>query len=189
MKRNFYYIICTFFLVGLLSLEKEDRATYNGPDRVSFGVKIGLLPTGGLTQYSLFYFKNDLLMGNQPVELNQIIKIGNGEWPMPRSNIFSNIFEENGIINDTLPDGKIVDYAAAFDSLWKIRFDAHPFQHELGDGWSQGEMRPSLKQQTYIMERYGVRGYDQDYFVDSSFFKLLKDVLDPIWINNYKSLR
>lgn len=189
MKRNVYYIISTLFLVGLLSLEKEDKLIYSGPNRVSFGVKIGLLPTGGLTQYSLFYFKNNRLMGNQPVKLNQIIKIGTGEWPIPRSNVFEKIFEDNGITNVTLPNGKIIDYSSAFDSLWKIRFEAHPFVHELGNGWSQGEMKPSLKQQTYIMERYGVRGYDQDYFVDSSFFKLLRDVLDPVWINNYKSLR
>ncbi|PWH85001.1 hypothetical protein [Brumimicrobium oceani] len=189
MKRSIYYIFLTLFLVGLLSLEKEDRLLYSGPDRVSFGVKIGILPTGGLTQYSLFYFKNNRLAGNQPVGLDQIVKIGTGQWPIPRSNVFSKIFEKNGIVNDTLSDGRILDYNSAFDSLWKIRFDAHPFEHELGEGWSNGEMRPSLKQQAYIVERYGVRGYDQEYFVDSSFFKLLRDVLDPAWINNYKSLR
>ncbi len=189
MKRSVYYIFTGLFLVGLLSLVKEDKVIYNGPDRVSFGVKIGLLPTGGLTQYSIFYFKNDLLVGNQPIGLDHLIKIGTGEWPIPRSTIFSNIFEKNGLFTDTLTDGTIVDFNSAFDSLWKIRFDAHPFEHHLGDGWSQGEMRPSLKQQLYIYNRYGCRCYDQDYFVDSSFFRLLKDVIDPAWIANYKAMR
>jgi hypothetical protein len=189
MKRYIYYIVHFLLLVGLLSLEKEDKTIYNGPNRVSFGVKIGLLPTGGLTQYSLFYFKDNRLVGNQPIALNHLIKIGTGEWPMPRSNIFNNIFKNNGVKNDTLSDGTVIDYTAAFDSLWKIRFEAHPFQHDLGNGWSQGEIKPSFKQQAYIYNRYGVRGYDQDYFVDSSFFKLLRDVVDPTWINHYKSLR
>ncbi|RFC53521.1 hypothetical protein [Brumimicrobium aurantiacum] len=191
MKRNLIYIASSLFLMGLLSLEKgSSKNAYSyGPNRVSFGVKIGLLPTGELTQYSLFFFKDQQLVGNQPIDLPSLIKIGTGKWPIPRTNIFTNIFEEKGFKLDTLPDGKIVDYNSAFDSLWKIRFEAHPYKHELGEGWSQGEIRPSTKQQVYIYDRYGVRGYDQDYFVDTSFFKLLKDVIDPTWINNYKSLR
>src|SRR5690554_7206020 len=90
--------------------------------------------------------------------------------------------------NDTLDDGTVIDYGAAFDSLWKVRFKSHPFDHRLGDGWSMGEIRPSLKQQAYIYDRYGVRGYDQDFFADTSFFKLLKDVMDPQWIDR-KSTR
>lgn len=57
------------------------------------------------------------------------------------------------------------------DSLWKIRFVEHPFEAKYGKGWSQGDARPSLKQQEFIYNNYGVRGYDQDYFVDTSFFK------------------
>src|SRR5690554_7279072 len=68
--------------------------------------------------------------------------------------------------NDTLDDGTVIDYGAAFDSLWKVRFKSHPFDHRLGDGWSMGEIRPSLKQQAYIYDRYGVRGYDQDFFAE-----------------------
>jgi hypothetical protein len=158
------------------------------PDKVSFGVKIGILPTGGLTQYALVYYKKQRIQSIQEVSLNRLVKIGTGEWPIPRSSVFHDYFEEYGMYNDTLADGTIIDYGAAFDSLWKVRFNVHPFDHRQGEGWSLGEIRPSLKQQAYIYDRYGVRGYDQDYFTDSSFFKLLKDVMDPQWIAHYKSL-
>jgi len=189
MKRSLFFVAVFILLAAGLSLTKKSIPTQNGaPDKVSFGVKIGILPTGGLTQYALVFYKNQRLQSIQEVNLERLIKIGTGEWPVPNTTVFHDYFEEYGMYNDTLEDGTILDYGAAFDSLWKIRFNVHPFDHRLGKGWSLGDIRPSLKQQAYIYDRYGVRGYDQDYFSDSSFFKLLKDVLDPKWIANYKSL-
>src|SRR5690554_42286 len=189
MKKSLLYITVFLLLAIGISLTKKAIPTQNGaPDKVSFGVKIGMSPAGGLTQYALVFYKNNRLLSIQEVDLDRLIKIGTGEWPIPRTTVFHNYFEEYGMYNDTLEDGTVIDYGAAFDSLWKIRFDVHPFDHRKGNGWSQGEIRPSLKQQAYIYNRYGIRGYDQDYFVDTSFFKLLKDVLDPTWIAHYKSL-
>lgn len=190
MKQRILFILFSLFLLGLMSLEKSDKVdAVHPPYQVSFGVKIGLLPTGKITQYAVIFYKNGQEIRRQPIHLNKLIKICSGEYPLPRSNSFVDLFEENGLQNDTLSDGTIVDFAAAFDSLWKVRFEAHPYDHQLGEGWSQGEIRPSLKQQAYIYDRYGVRGYDQEYFKDSSFFQLLKDVVDPEWIANYRVLR
>lgn len=156
--------------------------------RVSFAVKIGILPTGGLTQYALSYYRGDKLISYQPVERMQLEKIGTGEWPIPKTLEFYKYFENHGIYQDTLEDGTIIDFSSALDSLWKIRFEHHPLNHQIGPGWSQGGSRPSLGQQAYIYDRYGVRGYDQEYFSDSSFFQLLKDVLNPEWIAEYKAI-
>lgn len=189
VKRNIIYIVFIMVLGLGLSLTRKTNNSHSAYTyRVSFGVKIGLLPTGELTQYALIYYKGKETVSLQGISYTQLIKIGTGEWPIPKTLNFHNYFEEKGFHNDTLEDGSIVDYTAAFDSLWKIRFDAHPFNHQLGKGWSQGKFRPSLKQQEFIYSRYGVRGYDQEYFTDTSFFKLLRDVLDPEWIIEYKSL-
>ena len=153
---------------------------------VSFGVKIGILPTGGLTQFAVFYYKNGRQQGFQPISLDELIKIATGKWPVPRTSKFHDFFAEQGIYDKN--DNEI-NYRAAFDSLWKIRFPVHPYDSKKGEGWSQGDARPSLKQQAYIYNTYGVRGYDQDYFTDSSFYKLLRDVVDPEWIKHYKSLK
>ncbi|MDX1651333.1 MAG: hypothetical protein R3277_02500 [Brumimicrobium sp.] len=156
---------------------------------VKFGVKIGILPTGKLTQFAVFYYKNNRFAGTRNLTEDELIKMGTGKWPIPGTNNFHNFFEENGFVPDTTESGEIIDYYAAFDSLWKVRFSEHPIRQGKDKGWSQGDYRPSLKQQAYIFHRYGVRGYDQDYFSDTSFYKLLKDVTDPVWIEHYKSMK
>lgn len=190
LHKYILYIVMTMVFglsLGLIhdsQISKPSDYSY----RVSFGVKIGLMPTGEVVQYALVYFRGEELVSIQGISYDQLIKIGSGEWPIPKTLHFHNYFEEKGFKSDTLEDGSIVDFTAAFDSLWKVRFDVHPFQHQLGKGWSQGKFRPSLKQQEFIYNRYGVRGYDQDYFTDTSFFKLLQDVVNPAWISEYKSL-
>lgn len=188
MKKRVIYIIILLFLIIGISFTKQMNPS-SEPYRVSLGVKIGTLPNNELNQYAVLFYRNQKIESVQGITLNQLIKIATGEWPIPRSTVFYDYFKENGVCNDTLADGTIEDYTDAFDSLWKIRFNVHPFQYKLGNGWSQGEFKPTLKQQAYIYNEYGVRNFDLDYFADTSFFKLLKDVLDPQWIANYKSLQ
>lgn len=156
--------------------------------KVSLGVKVGMLPSGGLHQFALIYYKNGVLASIQPVNKERMVKVGTGKWPIPGTNKFHDFFAEEGMY--IFPDDtqEFFNINAAVDSLWKVRFAAHPYSHSANLGWSQGDYRPSLKQQEYIYNRYGVRGYDQDYFTDSSFFKLLKDVQNPAWIKQYKSM-
>lgn len=187
--RAVYKLICVV-LVFLMSSSTPEGLNYTSED-ISFGVKIGIMPTGHLTQYALFYKRNGRHSHAHGISLAELINIGTGKWPIPQTNKFHNFFDEEGFNDkasksfiDSLPD-----FRAGFDSLWKIRFDAHPFDGKKGEGWSQGLYRPSLKQQEYIYYSYGVRGFDQDYFRDSSFYKLLRDVLDEAWIKQYKSMR
>lgn len=188
MKKRAIYIMILFFLLVGMSSTKQLDSTSSEPYRVSFGVKVCLSPTGELTQYALLFYRNHQIQSVQGIQLNRLVHIAEGDWPIPKSTVFHDFFKENGIHNDTLSDGTIVDYQAAFDSLWKIRFNVHPYKHELGNGWSQGEFKPTLKQQAYIYNEYGVRNFELNYFADTSFFKLLKDVVNPEWIANYKSL-
>lgn len=189
MKKLFTYCILLLTLLVFASNVSQKHSALNPSSGIKFGVKIGILPTGGITQYAIFFYKNDRFLGKQPVSKEELVKIGTGKWPIPRTTKFHDFFKENNFYEDTLPNGEIVDYGAAFDSLWKIRFQYHPLKQGKDDGWSNGDYRPSLKQQEYIYHRYGVRGYDQEYFSDTSFFKLLKDVMNPEWIEHYKSLR
>lgn len=181
------FIACVFLPLLFSNARQETAIRHN----LTFGVKIGIMPTGKITQYAFFMYRNGRFSGLNPVELNQLIKVGTGEWPVPGTNKFHDYFDEQGIydIGVTMNNGDSIDFNAAFDSLWKIRYVMHPFDASKGNGWSQGDARPSSKQQEYIYNTYGVRGYDQEYFTDTSFFKLLRDVLDTDWIKNYKSLR
>ena len=187
IKRAIYILILLFLIMGTSATKKQESPS-NLPYRVSFGVKIGLLPTGRLTQYAFLFYRNNKIESVRGIQLHELIHFANGEWPLPKSTVFHDYFKENDIQSDTLSDGTVVDYTAAFDSLWKVRFNRHPYNHQLGNGWSQGDFKPTLKQKAYIYNEYGVRNFDLDYFADTSFFKLLKDVVDPQWIANYKSL-
>jgi hypothetical protein len=176
-----------FLLFSSYSPDKGTSVRYN----VTFGVKIGILPTGDLTQFAIMHYRNGRFVNTQPVSVQHLVNIGIGKWPIPSTTKRHNFFEEQGLLDlkvEGLPEGVEIDFTAAFDSLWKIRFDEHPFSPSKGKGWSNGQARPSLKQQEFIYNSYGVRGYDQAYFSDTSFFKLLRDVLDPNWIQHYKSL-
>ena len=190
--RHSLLIVLTLLLFVMLAAKHPEQNNSEIKNRVAFGVKIGLLPTGGLTQYALVHYRNGRRAGMQPISLDELIKIGSGKWPIPGTRVFYDFFNDEGLYELPKTDSTVersIDYRAAFDSLWKIRFAEHPTHSGMGRGWSQGDARPSLKQQAFIYETYGVRGYDQDYFTDSSFFKLLRDVLDPEWVDYYKSLR
>ena len=75
------------------------------------------------------------------------------------------------------------------DSLWKIRFSTFPFIHNTDMGWSNKYNKPSLGQEKYLSKRYGIDHIDGDYFLDTNFWKLMQDVVDPVWVSNYKSIR
>ena len=76
-----------------------------------------------------------------------------------------------------------------FDSLWKLRFSTYPFKSSLESGWSSKMYRPSEKQELFLYNNYNIRSIDENFFLDTSFWKLLSDVQDPAWIANYKSLQ
>lgn len=183
-----YFILGACLILLFFSFSSSNSVRHN----VTFGVKIGILPTGGLVQYAVIHYRGEKKISIQPVSKHELVNIASGKWPVPKTRKFHDFFDEQGIYNlhekDTTKDPPI-DFNAAMDSLWKIRFVEHPFDGKYGKGWSQGDARPSLKQQEFIYNNYGVRGYDQDYFVDTSFFKLLHNVVDPEWIEYYKSLR
>jgi len=187
--RKLTYTVLTLMLFYLLS-----SLGYSYPEEkkvsttISLGVKIGMIPSGGLHQFALIYYKDGRLASIQPVTTDRLIKVGTGKWPIPGTRKFHDFFAQQNMYVFPEDSQEVFNIKASIDSLWKVRFAAHPFDHAKGDGWSQGDYRPSLKQQEYIFNRYGVRGYDQDYFVDSSFFKLMKDVQDPEWIEQYKSM-
>ncbi len=183
--KRYLLVIFSLGCLSMLPSTKNSEASH-----VSFGVKIGILPTGGLMQFAIFHYRNGRFSSKQPLSIHELFNIGTGKWPIPRTRTFRNFFEENGLLveSDEESEMPLSRIKAAIDSLWKIRFVEHPFDGSKGFGWSNGEARPSLAQQTYIVNTYAVRGYDQDYFEDTSFFKLLRDVTDTSWIANYKSL-
>lgn len=161
-------------------------------DRGVFGVRIAMDANSHLTTFiAIRYSKEGILREKRTLSRDEFIKFISGEWPSNYNPKRENLFEVNGVDGgmlyiDTL--GKKIPFCPALDSLWKIRYPVYPFKQMPGTGWSAGLYRPSLKQEKYFADRYHIKQMDFEYIVDTNFWRLLKDVTDPTWIENYKGL-
>lgn len=151
---------------------------------------------GGNSQITTFvgYLHDGRTYSRQRImDRNTFIKVVSGYWPSEFNPERTNYFEENGIDCGVLKDSITLEefcYCDPFDSLWKIRFSMYPFRNgPLDEGWSPVLHKPSLKQDKYLYDRYGVKSVDFSFFLDTSFWMLLHDVSDSNWIANYKSLK
>ncbi len=161
--------------------------------RYVFGVRIATGANSQLVSYIAQKYSADGILRGQRMFSNkdEFIKVVAGFWPSPFNPGKIDYFELNEIeggvyVNDTI-QAKIA-YCPALDSLWKIRFSDWPHHGYNEQGWSLDKYRPSLKQEEYLAKRYHIRSLDLDFIVDTNFFQLLKDVSDPTWISNYRSL-
>jgi hypothetical protein len=158
----------------------------------AFGVKISYQSTGKLTSYIAYIDNGRVQTHLKQITETEFIKIASGHWPSIYNPTRRNYFKENnfdcGILKDsfTLKD---YTYCVPLDSLWKIHFEKNPLDITKGNGWSNKQFNPSLKQELYIFNRYGVSHLDGSYFLDSNLWKLLADVQDQNWIANYKCLK
>lgn len=162
-------------------------------DRVVFGVRIAMSSNSQMTSFvALRYSPDGVLREKRNFTRDDFIRVLSGFWPSSFNPKRINYFEKENVfggvyVNDTLLQK--IPYCPAFDSLWKIRFSDYPFRGGNESGWSGGLYKPTLAQQQYLIDRYHIRHIDQDYFIDSNFWVLLRDVSDSAWIANYRSIK
>lgn len=150
VMKNWRILVLCFFTLPLFGVSSEKNTSNH---RISFGVKIGILPTGKVTQYAIVHYRQEKLTQLQPIDLTTLIKVATGKYTIPRTTVFVDFFKENEVSHLKLSDSSFrskENYIVAFDSIWKIRFDVHPFDTKNGEGWSIGRHRPSLRQQEYL---------------------------------------
>jgi len=74
------------------------------------------------------------------------------------------------------------------DDLWKLRFWEYPFLlsegQRVGKGWSEEANNPSPRQML-LLSNYGFR-YPTDICIGESMFRLLRDMGDEAWVDNYR---
>ncbi len=157
-----------------------------------FGVQIRHLQTTKMHSFVAFIDNGLELTYKKILTDDDFVKYASGHWP----NIYNpkriNLFEENGVGCGMFQDSlmlKAVPYCFPVDSLWKIRYSEYPFQGGSEKGWSNDFTKPSLRQAQYLEENYLVKDVNRDYFLDTNLWKILRDVRDPEWIENYKSIR
>lgn len=159
--------------------------------RPVFGVQIR--HQTGTTMYALVAFLHDgrTLTHQKFLTADDFVRIASGYWPSIYNPSRENLFEKHrvtcGMFNDSI-HLKPIPYCFPVDSLWKIRFSEFPFNTSNDIGWSGKPDKPAAKQALYLRDNYNVEDVDRNYFLDTNFWKIMRDVQDSSWITNYINL-
>jgi hypothetical protein len=159
--------------------------------RAVFGVRIAYQSTGEMISLVSFITDGKYLYNKKILSRREFSFFASGEWPSIYNQKRVNLFDKNNVLGGIYKDSislKKMDYCFSIDSLWKIRYRLYPFQGKSEYGWSQESYAPSTRQKKYIFDRYNVDQIDGKFFMDTSFWKLLRDVRDPQWISTYKAI-
>lgn len=158
-----------------------------------FAIGIIANPAGDdpVLTFSIVSFFNGTIVQNQPITKNTFIRMACGDWPSKANPLREDLFVANGIYTcgryeDTITKKKFY-LCDALDSLWKIRYESHPYIFD-DSGWSHGKYKPNAKQLQFLYENYELSHINVDFFIGNFMWKILRDVQDSAWVMNYKSL-
>lgn len=157
-----------------------------------FGVSLN---TGLNNQlYTLFIVKEfeGKLLQADPITREQFVLQAQGVVPSPANPNSENLFRKYEV-NVCVPEGtdttgKYLLDCPVFDELWKLRFWDYPFrlvegQHP-GKGWAEKREAPSPRQ-LLLLTDYGMLHLN-DIARGENAFRLLRDVADSSWVDNYR---
>ncbi len=182
----FFGIILLFFICSSVH--------FNVATKTVFAVRVAPQATGDMVTIMAYFNNGTNNTYKKPLSLKEFCFFASGEWPSVYNRNRINLFELNGVVGGVLPNEftnkPTYPYCPSLDSLWKLRFNEYPYLGESrGDGWSQDKWLPGKRQMNYLTDNYGVGTLDAHYFADTSFWKILRDVMDPEWIENYRYMR
>lgn len=157
-----------------------------------FGVSLN---TGLNNQlYTLFIVKEfeGKVIQSDPITREQFVLQAQGIVPSPANPGQENLFRKYEV-KMCIPDGpdtigRYLQDCPVFDDLWKIRFWEYPFrlvegQHP-GKGWAEKREAPSARQ-LLLLTDYGML-HLTDIARGENAFRLLRDVGDSAWVDNYR---
>ena len=182
MKRIFIFILISF-ICSSVRFQNEIRPV--------FGVCIAYQATGAMTTLVAYIDNGRTLSHKKILSLKEFVGFASGEWPSIYNPNRIDYFEINKVPGGMYKDSitfQTTPFCSALDSLWKIRFRSYPFRGKNELGWSQDTHSPSLNQKKFLYDEYGVKQIDSNFFLDTSFWKLLRDVENPEWILKYKTI-
>lgn len=181
--------IFAIFLFLLTTSVHFDVAT-----RTIFAVRVSPQATGDMVTILVFFNNGHSNAYKKTLSLKEFCFFASGTWPSIYNRNRINLFELNGVnggvIVDEFTKKPTHPYCPAIDSLWKIRFDKYPYKgKELEIGWSTDSSFPGKRQMNYLTSEYNIGNIDNHYFSDTNFWKILRDVVNPEWIDNYRYMQ
>lgn len=133
------------------------------------------------------------VIGTEPISRGQFVMQARGELPSKANPDKANFFKRYDVLNCYLPDefddGRHLQPPCwVFDELWKLRFQEFPFKQMEGQhpglGWAENRLGPSGRQML-LLSGYGMNSL-HDIICGEDLFRLLHDVNDPEWVDNYR---
>lgn len=184
-------IICSLFVFLAQARAAEPDAAR--PFAVwKFALSLGSSTDGQL--FSLFLVKvvdDTTIVESQPLSRLNFIRQVQGRAFSQANQDGENLFRKYGVtqcLNTVDSTGFVID-CATLDDLWKLRFWEYPLQMEQGQqqlvGWAANKLRPDDRQ-LLLLKGYGMR-YMLDLVIGENMFRLLKDMGDEEWVQNYRS--
>ena len=184
--RSAFLVLACLPLVSGHGFSSAPFATY------TFGVSLN---TGLNNQlYTLFTVKvfEGEVIHTHPLTREQFVLQAQGVVPSKANPLNINLFRnfEVGLClplgEDTV--GRFLLDCEVFDRLWKLRFWEYPYklregQHP-GKGWAETRTAPSPRQ-LLLLTDYGMLQLGNLAYGDNTF-RLLRDVSDSAWVDNYR---
>jgi hypothetical protein len=189
---RFPIIILSFF-VFLAQARAADPPDPARPFAVwKFALSLGSSTDGQL--FSLFLVKvvdDTMVVESQPLSRLNFIRQVQGRTFSQANPDGENLLRKYGVkqcLNTVDTAGFVID-CTTLDDLWKLRFWEYPLQMEQGQqqlvGWAANKLRPDDRQ-LLLLKGYGMR-YMLDLAIGENMFRLLKDMGDEEWVQNYRS--
>lgn len=157
-----------------------------------FALSLGSSTDGQL--FSLFLVKvmdDTTVVESQPLSRLNFIRQVQGRAFSQANPDGENLLRKYGVkqcLNTEDSAGFVID-CATLDDLWKLRFWEYPLQMEQGQhaitGWAGMKLRPDDRQ-LLLLKGYGMR-YMLDLVIGENMFRLLRDMGDEEWVQNYRN--
>ena len=163
-----------------------------GPATYAFGLSLAAGQNGQLfTLFTVTVFEGAVIE-TRPLTREQFIRQVQGRTFSNANTDAEDLFRKHGVKACTLPEdsaamGFLTD-CSTLDDLWRLRFWEYPLAmgegSRLGKGWSEKPTIPS-ERQLLLLSDYGIK-YTTDICYGENMFRLLRDMGDPAWVDNYR---
>lgn len=181
----------SILLVEAITAQRPAEA-WPAPPKWEFAISLGSQTTGQL--FSLFVVKvtkEGQVLESQPLDRPNFIRQVQGRAFSKANPEAENLFRKHGVVqclNSKDSTGFVYD-CLTLDELWKLRFWEYPLKLQDGQheqvGWAANKLRPDDRQ-LLLLSGYGMR-FMQDLCIGDNMFRLLRDMGDPDWVNNYRN--
>ena len=186
LVRALFSLLGVFATLGGQGLRPSPFATF------TFGLSLNTgLNNQLFTLFTVKVFEGRVIQ-TEPLTRDQFVLQAQGVVPGRANPEGINLFRKYEV-QVCLPEGTdttgryLLD-CEVFDRLWKIRFQEYPFrpvegQHP-GKGWAEEREAPSPRQ-LLLLTDYGML-HRSDLAYGENVFRLLHDVGDSAWVDNYR---